>query len=104
VIENLRAIIKTVDVSQHTLAERLGVSDARVSRVMTGHENLTLRTLADLGWALGLRFEVIAAPLADRDSTPAADDPPPPRWLGQQAQLVARRVRNGLAQVSSSKS
>jgi transcriptional regulator with XRE-family HTH domain len=92
VIEHLRAIITSLGVSQHALAERLGVSDARVSRIMTGRENLTLRTLADLGWALGLRFEVVAVPLADRDSTPADQDPPPPAWLRQHAELVVRRV------------
>jgi transcriptional regulator with XRE-family HTH domain len=96
VIEHLRAIAAGVGVSQHALAERLGVSDARVSRIMTGRENLTLRTLADLGWALGLRFEVVAVPLADREGTPAAHDAAAPPWLRRHAQVVARRVSDAM--------
>jgi transcriptional regulator with XRE-family HTH domain len=96
VVEHLRAIIRELGLTQHDIATRLGRSDARVSHLMSGRENLTLRTLADLGWALGLRFEMVAVPLADRADTPARDDPPAPRWLGRHAQLVARRVREGL--------
>jgi transcriptional regulator with XRE-family HTH domain len=96
VIEHLRAITGEQDVTQHELATRLGVSDARVSRTMSGRENLTLRTLADIGWALGMRFEMVAVPFEDRTDTPARDDPEPPRWLHRHAQLVARRVRDAL--------
>ncbi len=63
---------------------------------MTGRENLTLKTLADLGWALGMRFELAAVPLTDRSGTPAQNDPPPPRWLHRHAQLIARRVWEGM--------
>lgn len=94
VIEHLRAIASEQGITQHELAVRLEVSDARVSRIMSGRENLTLRTLADMGWALGLRFEMVAVPFEDRTDTPARDDPTPPRWLHRHAQLVARRVRN----------
>lgn len=95
VIEHLRAIIGELGLTQHDIATRLGVSDARISHMMSGRENLTLRTLANLGWALGLRFEMVAVALADRTGTPAVDDPPSPRWLGRHAQLVARRAREG---------
>lgn len=46
------------------LARKLDVSPPRVSQILRGDENLTLRTLARLGCALGLRFE-----LATDDST-----------------------------------
>ncbi len=95
-VETLRAIAQSQDLTQRELARRLGVSDARMSRIMSGRENLTLRTLADLGWATGIRFEVVGAPFADRAGTPAEHDPPPPRWLGRHAALVARRERDGL--------
>jgi transcriptional regulator with XRE-family HTH domain len=96
VIEHLRAITKDLGVTQHDIATRLGVSAPRVSRIMTGRENLTLHTLADLGWALGLRFELVAVPFIDRTETPAQKDPLPPRWLDRHARLVAKRVREGL--------
>lgn len=95
-VEHLRGIVSTLGISQHELAERLEVSDARVSRIMTGKENLTLKTLADVGWTLGLRFEVVAVPRGDRTGSPAEGDPPPPAWLRRHAQLVARRVQEAI--------
>jgi transcriptional regulator with XRE-family HTH domain len=86
VIEHVRAITAGLSISQRELAARLGVSEARVSRIMSGRENLTLRTLADLGWALGVRFEAVAVALADRTGTPAAADPAAPAWLRRHAQ------------------
>lgn len=40
------------------LAGRMGVSPGRISQVLSGGENLTLRTLASLATALDSRFEV----------------------------------------------
>lgn len=40
------------------LARRLEVTPPRVTQLLRGDENLTLRSLARLGWALGLRFEL----------------------------------------------
>jgi transcriptional regulator with XRE-family HTH domain len=95
-VEHFRALTAAIGVTQHDLGQRLHVSDARISRIMTGRENLTLKTLADLGWALGMRFEVAAVPLPDRTGTPAENDPPPPRWLHRHAQLIARRVLDAI--------
>jgi hypothetical protein len=92
--ETLRALMSELSLTQRDLARRLGVSDARLSRVMSGQANLTLGTLAEIGWAVGMRFEVVVVPLEDRSRTPAADDPPPPRWILQHARLVAARVCN----------
>jgi transcriptional regulator with XRE-family HTH domain len=96
VVEHLRAITGSQNLTQREVAHRLGVSEARMSRIFSGRENLTLKTLADLGWALGMAFEVVPRPLADRTATPAANDPPPPRWLQRHASLVAKRVRDAL--------
>ncbi len=68
-------------ITQRELAGRLGVTEGRVSQILSGGENLTLRSLAALGWALGLRFQLHPIPLADRQGTPAEDDEPLPSWL-----------------------
>jgi len=60
------------------LASRMGVSPGRVSQVLSGGENLTLRTLASLATALDARFELdlrpreAAAGAANHDARPAA--------------------------------
>lgn len=96
-VETMRALFESVGLTQRDLARRLGVSDARMSRILSGRENLTLRTLADLGWAAGVRFEVVAVPFEDRSGSPAAGDPPPPPWLRRHVGVIAERVRRGLA-------
>jgi transcriptional regulator with XRE-family HTH domain len=50
------------------LAGRMGVSPGRISQVLSGGENLTLRTLAALSTALDAQFDVQL-----RSSKPAAD-------------------------------
>ena len=54
------------------LAERLGVSPGRVSQILSGGENLTLRTLAALSTALDARFSIELRPVKD-DSYPSPD-------------------------------
>src|SRR5215469_6613165 len=44
------------------LASRMGVSPGRVSQVLSGGENLTLRTLASLATALGTQFDLTLSP------------------------------------------
>jgi transcriptional regulator with XRE-family HTH domain len=44
--------------SRADLASRMGVSPGRVSQILGGGENLTLRTLAALSTALGARFDI----------------------------------------------
>ena len=55
------------------LAGRMGVSPGRVSQVLSGGENLTLRTLASLATALDARFELDLRP----QSAGAAGEAPP---------------------------
>lgn len=40
-------------ISRTQLAERVGCTKAFVSQVLNGSRNMTLRTIADLAWALG---------------------------------------------------
>jgi transcriptional regulator with XRE-family HTH domain len=80
-IDTLAALLQSQGLSQTELAKRLGVSRSRVSQILSGAENLTLRSLGALGWALGVRFEVAPTPMADRTGTPAMADKPAPAWL-----------------------
>ena len=74
------------------LASRMGVSPGRVSQVLSGGENLTLRTLASLAAALDAQFEVELKPrkpmadsgdagqrIADADNATPGGDIPLPR-------------------------
>ncbi|MGH8910655.1 MAG: helix-turn-helix domain-containing protein [Egibacteraceae bacterium] len=77
----IEAMLESVGVTRGQLASRLGVSPSRISQILSGKENLTLRSLAALGWALGIRFELHPIPMADRVGTPAVSDSNPPEWL-----------------------
>lgn len=79
--EMVGALIAELGISQRQLAQRLGLSESRVSRILGGAENVTLKTLADLGVALGLRFRLAAEELPDRSEGQAAEDGPLPEWL-----------------------
>jgi transcriptional regulator with XRE-family HTH domain len=50
------------------LAARMGVSPGRVSQILGGGENLTLRTLATLATALDARFGIELASLKAEDT------------------------------------
>lgn len=45
-------------VSRSDLAKELGVSKSRITKILNGSNNVTLRTLSDLFNALGVRIEV----------------------------------------------
>jgi transcriptional regulator with XRE-family HTH domain len=81
VAETLGALIAEFGISQRALAERLGLSESRVSRILGGTENMTLKTLADVGSALGLRFHLGAEELPARGRGQAAGDGPLPDWI-----------------------
>lgn len=88
-IETVAALIASHEISQRELAARLGRSEARISRILKGGENVTLKTVADLGYALGIRFALVPVPFADRTGTPAAGDPVAPEWLEVQREGLA---------------
>jgi transcriptional regulator with XRE-family HTH domain len=65
------------------LAARMGVSPGRVSQILGGGENLTLRTLAALSIALDARFDIELSALKADDtftSRDAADGETAPAW------------------------
>lgn len=55
-------------VTRADLANRMGVSPGRVSQILGGGENLTLRTLAALSTALDARFDVALNALKSEDA------------------------------------
>jgi transcriptional regulator with XRE-family HTH domain len=79
--DTVAGLIESLGLTQKELARRLGVTPGRVSQILSGEENLTLRSLASLGWTLGVRFELGPVAMSDRAGTPAVNDPPVPAWL-----------------------
>lgn len=91
--DTLAALAEELGVSQRELAARLGVSEGRVSQILSGGTNLTLRSLAGLAWALGMEFKLRPQPMRDRRGTPAEDDPPAPAWLSELSTTAEPRVK-----------
>lgn len=58
VINEINWYMRERGLTRAELAERMGVSPGRVSQILGGGENLTLRTLAALSTALDARFEI----------------------------------------------
>lgn len=68
-------------VTQAQLAKEMGVSEGRVSQILAGDQNLTVKTLAALSASLGLHFQltlVTASPLVNQTQETAAD----PQYAG----------------------
>lgn len=60
-----RALMKAViaaknerGMTQSQIAELMGVDKSAVSRILNGRGNLTLKTIGDISWVLGLRPEI----------------------------------------------
>lgn len=65
VSESILEVMDGAKVSKAELANRLDTSKSYITQVLSGTRNLTLRTLADMGWALGREVRVeIGAPRA----------------------------------------
>ena len=59
-------------VTQQSLAERLGIHRSVVNRQLLGYENMTLRSVAELLWAIGWEPHFAAInPRADGGNQPA---------------------------------
>lgn len=44
-------------VTQQSIAEKLGVNRSVINRMLKGESNLTLRSVAEIAWALGMQAE-----------------------------------------------
>jgi transcriptional regulator with XRE-family HTH domain len=84
---------QSLALSQRELARRLDVSESRMSHVFAGRENLTLKTISDLGWAMGLRFELVPVPLEPDAPSPGTSEKPPPVWLRRYVRNSLRRIQ-----------
>jgi DNA-binding phage protein len=54
-------LLEKKQVSRAELAKRIGKSRAFVSQILSGSRNMTLRTLAEVAWALDTRIELLPA-------------------------------------------
>ncbi|MCC3772681.1 helix-turn-helix domain-containing protein [Streptomyces sp. UNOC14_S4] len=55
---SLAGLVAERGMSRKDLAERMGVSPGRVSQILSGDENLTLRSLVAVAEALDVRMEI----------------------------------------------
>jgi transcriptional regulator with XRE-family HTH domain len=65
--------MRELGLTRADLAARMGVSPGRVSQILSGGENLTLRTLAALSTALDARFDVELSALKTDDAYTSRD-------------------------------
>jgi transcriptional regulator with XRE-family HTH domain len=56
--ETIVALLEERGISRQELAARLGKSKSFVSQLLSGERNMTLRTLGDVGYALGHTFSL----------------------------------------------
>jgi len=52
--------LQRAKLTQREIARRLNVSEGRVSQIMSGSENLTLRSFASVAWAIGVSLSIRA--------------------------------------------
>lgn len=65
VTEEIHAQMEALGVNRAELAERMGKSKAYVSQLLSGSRNMTLRSLADISFALGLDIPKLTFPTVD---------------------------------------
>lgn len=78
--------MRSLGLSRADLASRMGVSPGRVSQVLSGGENITLRTLASLAAAVDAQFEV---QLHREDSSGTGERPPMEVSADQQRSITS---------------
>jgi transcriptional regulator with XRE-family HTH domain len=66
VVDEVSWFMSEHKISRADLAQSMGVSPGRVSQILSGDENLTLRTLSSVLTALGADLEVSLRPVAKR--------------------------------------
>lgn len=63
---NLALLLHHAGKSRADLARTLGWSRARVTQVLSGHENLTVQTIAAVAQALGYTFDAVFRKMGDQ--------------------------------------
>src|ERR1700691_3779521 len=103
--EAIVGLLEEQKVSRQELARPLGKSKGFVSQLLSGERNMTLRTLADLGYALGRSFSVIPnngpSVALNVDTFRGllmgfAANPEEQRWISPEAVAQRRRAIEGV--------
>lgn len=79
-----RALVKAVitakrekNLTQSQIAEQMEVDKSTISRIINGRGNLTLRTIGEISWVLGLRPDITFSKIQhknfDRENHPAIE-------------------------------
>jgi transcriptional regulator with XRE-family HTH domain len=65
-------LLANTNMTQRALAERVGVSEARISQILCANSNPTVRTMARIGYAMGRRMviEFKRPPMAREEPKP----------------------------------
>jgi predicted XRE-type DNA-binding protein len=84
ILEAVHKCMREKNVSQQQIAAVMGVSQGRVSQILSGDQNLTLRTLASVAAALDGHFHVtldsrVSSPVDHPSPQPAENQPRRPR-------------------------
>lgn len=78
--ELIARLMQKQRVTKAELARRLGKSRAYITQMLSGSKNLTLRTLAEVVYALGAEVKLEATPLQAAEREPARADSVGPIW------------------------
>jgi transcriptional regulator with XRE-family HTH domain len=65
IVDEITWYMREHKITRSELASSLGVSPGRVSQILSGEDNLTLRTLGGVVDALGARLEVTIQPVEE---------------------------------------
>jgi transcriptional regulator with XRE-family HTH domain len=80
--------------TQHALAQRLGVNRSVINRQLSGESNLTLRSLADIAWAMDME---LSFELRHPEKAPGRNEPVTTSTInhGQIRVVNVRSPKNG---------
>lgn len=56
---------ETAGITQQSIATKLGVNRSVINRMLKGDANLTLRSVAEISWALGMQAEITLRKVSD---------------------------------------
>lgn len=79
------------NIDQQSLAKQLGISEGRVSQILSGDQNLTLRTLASVAAGLRGHFEIRFVPTVGSSTWVQPDQLPLPDLAPQPADQAASK-------------
>ena len=80
--------------SQRELAQRLGISEGRISQILSAESNPTVKTLARVGRALGCRLQLELVMLhRSQEPAPVPEDQAEELWSGNVISFVSWRRR-----------